>query len=348
MEFAGSVAFLTSPFQVARLKKHISDLAYSSELLVIASRPRRNAEFCVLLRAIEGLQPALVIWIRRRIPSVQVSGFRRPGSLRFLIRFGAALTFRDFAFAGKRFDPFTGFDIDKFYLGFPFGRVAETIIEKLPTAKETVLLDDGSLTFELIDALTMKAPYRGGDAARQHLLRRSPHLITVFRPLLSNACTGMRVSHQVLPKISVSVEPNRLWIVGTKASTALTGGFSSLKSVWEVARTVGKLQKKAQQKGKVVQYFPHRGESMIGLMLLAARGIKIVKITSTLEQHIAATRKSPEELCGFPSTFFLMADLLLPPKVQLTVLKPLSWNDDFYETLQSVLPSRLTFLEVSV
>lgn len=348
MKFIGFVAFVSSPFQVARLKEQIPEISHSNELLVVAIRPRPNSEFRMLLEALEGLQPALVVWIRHRIPSVQTGSFRRRGILWFLLRLSGALIFHKFAFSTTRLNAFDGFNIEKIYLGFPWGRVAETLIKKLPAARETVLLDDGSATFRLIDALSMRAPWPGGDAARELLLRRSPHLVTVFGNLLPNSYTGVRVSHQVVPQIRMRVETNVLWIVGTKAPTSLNSGFSSLKSVWEYVRKVGELVKEAEKKGRVVQYFPHRGESMIGLWLLAARGIQIVKITTSLEDYITLTRKCPEELCGFPSTFFLMANLLLPPEVKLSVLRPIPWNQGFYQTLQSVLPSRLTFLEESV
>lgn len=348
MKFVGSVAFVSSPFQVARLKEQISEISNSNELLVVAIRPRRKTEFRILLEALKGLQPALVIWIRRRIPSVQIGGFQRPGILWCLVRFGAALTFHKFAFLMGRLNVFLGFNIERIYLGYPWGRVAETLIKELPPARETVLLDDGSATFQLIEGLSMRAPWPDGDAARQRLLKRSPHLVTVFGDLLQNSYTGLRVSHQSVPQISLRVEPNVLWIVGAKAPTSLNRGLSSLKSVWKYAQKIGELKKEAEKKGRVVQYFPHRGESIIGLLLLAAQGIKIVKITTSLEDHITLNRKCPEELCGFPSTFFLMANLLLPPEVKLTVLKPASWNGDFYQTLQSALPSRLTFLEEPV
>lgn len=339
---------MSSPFQVARLKEQISEIPNSNELWVIAIRPRRNAEFRTLLEALESLQPAEVVWVRRRIPSVQIGRFRRPNILWFLIRFGAALTFSKFAFAEKRLNVFLGFNIDKIYLGWTTGRVAETLIKQLPTARETVLLDDGSSTFELIEALSMRAAWPDGDEARQRLLKRSPHLVTVFGDLLPNSYTGVRVSNQVVPQVSLRVEPNVLWIVGSKAPTDLTRGFSRFRSLWEYVAMVGDLEKKALKKGRVVQYFPHRNESPIGLMLLAARKIKISKITKSLEDHITLNRKCPEELCGVPSTFFLMANLLLPPEVKLTVLKPGSYENDFYQTLKSTLPSRLTFLEVPV
>lgn len=349
MKFTGSVAFVSSPFQVARLKEQISEVSGASELLVIAVRPQRGSEFRIFVAALEGLQHALVIWIRRSIPSAPIGCARRPGISWFLIRFAAMLTFRKYAFAGERLNVFHGFKIEKIYLGYPWGGVAETLIRKLPTAMETVLLDDGGATFQLIDALSSRAPWPDGDAARERLLKRSPHLVTVFGDLLPNAHNGVRVSRQVLPQISLRVEPNLLWIVGAKAPTSLTRGFSSLKSVWEYAQTVGRLEKEARRGGRVVQYFPHRGESAIGLALLAARGIKIARITISLEDHIIITRKSPGEVVGFPSTFFLMANLLLPPEVRLTVVKPVLWDDNyFYQILQSSLSSRLTFLEEPV
>ena len=343
MIFEGSVAFVNSPFQVARLRQFREDNCNREDLLIFAVRPRRKTEREQLAAALSQIHFSSIVWVRLRTAVGGASRQRKRELIPFLLKLTALLYLPESAGRGRVPAVFSGFKIQRLFLGYAWGRLARTLIQHLPVATETLLLDDGTATFRLLEGLKGQAPWPGGAAALNSLLRRRPRLITVFRDSLPDLPNNIRISKQEVRNSDVKIVPALSWIVGTCAPSSLTRGLEVPKSIWRYVRVVKQIAEREKALGNDVFYFPHRKESRFGLMLLLILGVKIKRINVSLEDYIDDSGNCPAEICGFPSTFFLMANLLLPSEVKLRVFRPTSWRDDVFRELQARLPSRVEF-----